>query len=334
MRHALSSLFVATFLLLAPLSASAAEATFFGPIVPPECNCETVELPTGGTVASAADWGCILQVVQNSINFLVSISIILVVVFLVIAGVTFMVSGGNPHAREAARKRLGNVVIGLVVILAAWLVVDFVMKTVYDPNTVVNGSAIGPWNAILSEGSAPLCIHPKDPPTSLPTVPDIVTGGGTGGSGGGSCRPPSGGPCSVASLQARGCFGSAAGQAAQICSKESSGNPLNESRTDRTRDGYPYSIGLFQINLTNSFDVRVNGKSCSDAFSEPCQGRAVTQSGSQIGRCRATVTNKPLYHACVQAAKNAATNIQVACRLYDGDWGRWRHSANSCNLPI
>lgn len=332
MRHAFLTLVLAALFAAAPFSAQAAEATFFGPIIPPECNCEAVESYTGETVASAANWGCVLQVIQNSFNFLVSASIILVVIFLVIAGFTFMLSGANPGAREAARRRLGNTVIGLIVILSAWLVVDFVMKSVYDPATLVNGEAIGPWNAILADGTAPLCIHPVRPPSAFESIigiPIVSTGGGGGG---GSCTAPTGGPCSLAQLR-NSCFSGEAEQAAQICSKESTGNPQKKSATDITRDGHPYSVGLFQINLTNSFNVRVNGKNCSDAFTEPCQGRAVTQSGPNIGRCRATVKDPTLYRACVTAATDVTTNLRAACALYDGDWGRWRNSADSCNLP-
>ena len=325
--------FLVGLLLLIPNVTFAAEATFFGPIVPPECNCEAVISESGNTVPSAADWGCVLQVVQNSINFLVSASVLLVVIFVVLAGITFMTSGTNAHARESARKRIGNAVVGLLVVLAAWLVVDFIMKAIYNPDTQVNGNAIGPWNAILNKGTTPTCIVPKKSANPFAPVTVNPVGGGSDGSAtGGRCTAPTGGPCSVASLQ-NTCFRSVANQAAQICSKESSNNPTKRSQTDRTVDGYAYSVGLFQINLTNSFSPNVNGRSCSDAFTGPCQGSAVVQSGPNIGRCNVRVRDVGLYNACVQAATRVATNISVACSLYDGDWGRWRYSAGQCSLP-
>ena len=65
-----AGLFAITMLIWAA-PAYAAEATFFGPIVPPECNCDAEG------ILSAPDWGCVLQTIQNTINFTISIAVII-----------------------------------------------------------------------------------------------------------------------------------------------------------------------------------------------------------------------------------------------------------------
>jgi hypothetical protein len=173
-----------------PLSAYAAESTFFGPIVPPECNCEEVMGEGGAIVSSAADWGCVLQTVQNGMNFAISISFLILLVSIVYAGVLFMSSAANPRARESGRRVVTNAFLGIVLIMSAWLLVDFLMKILYNPATQIEGEEFGPWNEILGDGSEPKCILPSAPP---PPLPAITTNDGYAdlgrGTGTGACDP-------------------------------------------------------------------------------------------------------------------------------------------------
>ena len=158
----------------------AAEATFFGPIIAPECNCEA-----DGTI-SAPDWGCVLQTVQNTINLAISLSVIIATLFIVYTGFMFVASAGNPRTREQAKTRLMNVVVGMLVVLSAWLVVDFIMKTLYGEE-----GKFGPWNAILQGEGDDMCIKQAEPPPPLPAVTAVPgqTTGGTGGVTGSSGCP-------------------------------------------------------------------------------------------------------------------------------------------------
>lgn len=173
-----------TAFLAVPSSAYAANATFFGPIVPAECHCDNQAVQGGsGSVTSAPDYGCVLQVIQNIINFGVTLATILFTIYLVITGFAFMTSGGSPQARSSARTRFLNVFVGLAVLLCSWLLVDFVMKTIY------NDGQFGPWNAILAGTGNDHCIIVRQP-TSI-TVGDVVTSvpvgtGGNNGTPGGS----------------------------------------------------------------------------------------------------------------------------------------------------
>lgn len=160
----------------APHQAYAATATFFGPIIPPECHCDA---DTNGGVQSAPDFGCTLAVVGNLMNFAISIGVIIFVMVCAYAGLLWMFSPMNPHNRELGRSILLNAVIGLLLTLAAWLLVDFLMKTLYNPETQAGGTAFGPWNSILGDGNQCLSvITPAPGPT--PTGGGLTAGTATG----------------------------------------------------------------------------------------------------------------------------------------------------------
>ena len=146
------------------LPAYAADATFFGPIFPEECHCDTGDVPT------APAWGCVLQTIQNTINLAISLSVILAVLYIVFTGFMFVTTAGSPRAVEAAKTRLMNVVVGMLVLLSAWLIVDFIMKALYKPETEVNNAAIGPWNAILAGDNNDMCLEVQEKPGALPGI--------------------------------------------------------------------------------------------------------------------------------------------------------------------
>jgi len=183
-RLGIATALFAAVILCAPAPAFAANATFLGPIVPAECKCDNQAVQNadgsaaGQTVTTAPDYGCVLQVVQNSVNFGITLATILFTIYLVITGFAFMTSGGSGEARSKAKTRFMNVFIGLAVLLCAWLLVDYVMKTVYNQDSV-----FGPWNAILAgqADKSDRCIVAKNPSAVTTGSVNIVTGGnGTG----------------------------------------------------------------------------------------------------------------------------------------------------------
>lgn len=152
--------FLAFFSFAAPVLA--ADAVFFGPIVPngtngqPNCNCP----------GSAPDYGCVLQTIQNTINITITFAFILMLFYIGLAGFQLVLSGGSAEAKSAAKKRLLNTVFGILVVLSAWLIVDFVMKTLYGPD-----GKFGPWNAILTaDSSEDMCLKQVANPPPLPGV--------------------------------------------------------------------------------------------------------------------------------------------------------------------
>lgn len=124
--------------MLLPLQAAAQ----FGPIVPDVCK----SCPCG--------FGGVLAIIQNLVNFVIAIAIIFATIIIAWAGGLYMVSATNPESRSTANKMLINAIVGIIIVLSAWLVVDFVMKTLY-------GGQFGPWNTILLGGSGDSCVVSK-----------------------------------------------------------------------------------------------------------------------------------------------------------------------------
>jgi hypothetical protein len=114
---------------------------------------------------------------------MISLGVIAATLALAYAGFVWMTSGGNPEARNKGRDLLLNVVIGLVILLSAWLVIDFVMKTLYNPDiTTSDGNKFGPWNSILQGTAGDQCIAVTKPKAIGGIIGSTATGalGGTG----------------------------------------------------------------------------------------------------------------------------------------------------------
>jgi len=103
-----------------------------GQIVPEQCN------QVGGC-QSVCD---IATVAQNVLNTGIYIAVFLSAVLFAWAGWLYLTSvAGGEISR--AKEIFVNVAVGLVIILAGWLVVDTLMRTL-----VGNGGSFGPWNKI------------------------------------------------------------------------------------------------------------------------------------------------------------------------------------------
>ncbi len=103
-----------------------------GQIVPERCN------DVGGC-QSVCD---IATIAQNILNTGIYIAVFLSAVLFAWAGWLYLTSvAGSEISR--AKTIFADVAIGLVIILAGWLVVDTLMRTL-----VGNGGSFGPWNKI------------------------------------------------------------------------------------------------------------------------------------------------------------------------------------------
>ena len=169
------------FIGLSPLAAHAAVGLV--QIVPQICACPD----------SAPAYGCVLQIIQNVIRVAIAIGFVLATLALVYTGFIWVTSAGNPGKVEQGRTLLINIVVGMVVMLGAWLMVDFVMKEIYNG---ANGG-FGPWNDILagstSNGSADLCLQRRDQSSltqgNVSVVASNIGNGVVAAVGGGSCTP-------------------------------------------------------------------------------------------------------------------------------------------------
>jgi hypothetical protein len=69
----------------------------------------------------------ILEPVMKVYNLIKYVATVIAVIIILFAGITYMVSGSNPGKREQAKSMIMYVVIGLIVIWAAPLIVNFIV---------------------------------------------------------------------------------------------------------------------------------------------------------------------------------------------------------------
>lgn len=308
-------------LLYLPLSASAQSLPLLDPnwqLVP-----EAHDLDSNCPVGAPLGFGGVLQLIQNLMNASVSFGIIICVIVIAFAGILWILTPTNPENHSQAKKVLTNAAIGLLIILSAWLIVDFVMKLLYNQNL----EGWGPWNTILSGGN--VCVTATDTKPlfdgKITWIPgqDSGTGTSTKSTGGGTCLVQTSGSCAVSAL---GVFGTAAENASRVCYGESHGNASLPSGVDRLGDGTPYSFGLFQINITAH---KIGGLNCPAAFSK--QSCTVSSCGAGSG---VRVVDATLYNKCRAAAINPANNIATAHKIYldaHATWSPWG-AAKKCGL--
>ena len=310
------------FAFIFPHLSYAATTNFFGPIISPACNC--LQGTTGFTVSeSAPAWGCVLASLQALMNVAVSLGVVLITIYIAWAGVAYLSAPINAEGRNQAKSRLMNAVLGLIIMLGAWLLIDSIMKVIYNSSDV----QFGPWNALLQPNGAANCIAPVTPPVGLPglNASSNAAGGvvvtssqsGTTQPGAGKCTVAPAGPCSLANLSST-CLASEATQASETCMHESGGNSYIKQTTDWlvNNGNAPYSVGLFGTNLTDAYPITVDGQKCSAAFSQPCDpSRGDIIHGT--GHCTATIipAKMQLYNDCVASAQNPNNGIQAACDL-------------------
>lgn len=78
---------------------------------------------------------------QNLLNTGIFVAVFLSALLFAYAGWQAVTAGGNTEKMRAARSVFINVTIGLIIILAGWIIIDTLMRTVTNAN-------FGPWNKI------------------------------------------------------------------------------------------------------------------------------------------------------------------------------------------
>jgi len=75
------------------------------------------------------DWGKLLTLGQNILNFIVTLSVVAAGVVFAVAGIFYFSAGGDASKIQRAHSLFSAVVIGLVIVLTAWLVVNTILDT-------------------------------------------------------------------------------------------------------------------------------------------------------------------------------------------------------------
>lgn len=87
----------------------------------------------------------LVTLASNVINFMVFLGVVAAALLFAYAGALYLLSAANPGNISKAHGIFRDVLFGLLLILAGWMVIDTVMKVLYG-----NGpQGWGPWNTIL-----------------------------------------------------------------------------------------------------------------------------------------------------------------------------------------
>ncbi len=105
-----------------------------------------------------------IQLGNNILTWIVGVMATICAIVIAVAGLKMVTAGGDTGAISNAKSMITNVIIGFVILLAAWLIVDTVMKV------LVGGTlpGFGPWNKIQCV-TQPV-VTPLPTPTTTPPI--------------------------------------------------------------------------------------------------------------------------------------------------------------------
>lgn len=89
----------------------------FAAILPEESAC-------GGTIGATR--ACFVALIHNILNYILSFTGAIMVILIVIAAIKYLTSAGNEEKTENAKKSLTGAIIGLFLILGAYLIFSFI----------------------------------------------------------------------------------------------------------------------------------------------------------------------------------------------------------------
>ena len=163
---------------------SLVSAQLSGPLVP--CDGVAVKDIPACQVCHVVELG------QSIINFFVALASVVAVVTFAYAGFLMLTAYGEMGKISKAREIFTNVLIGLVIVLTGWLIIDTVMKWTFGETEGEKGSELyeatketfGPWNKIKCAIIAPYSASTQG--TQQGTTP---TGSGGAPAGCPTCTP-------------------------------------------------------------------------------------------------------------------------------------------------
>ncbi len=121
-----------------------------------------------------------IELVQRILNFIVMIASGIAVLLFSYAGFLMLTAAGNTGKIEKGKGVFMNVLIGIVIVLAGWLIIDTIMKAMFEGSALSGTQGFGGWNEIQC---APAAGGGITPPTS---TGGTNQGGNTGGTTGGT----------------------------------------------------------------------------------------------------------------------------------------------------
>lgn len=88
-------------------------------------NCTTTTV-NGQVYNDVATIQCLVPLFRNAVIAVVELAGVVLFIMLIVGGFSFITSGGNPKQLEQARNTLTYAIIGLIVVVAAFLIIQFI----------------------------------------------------------------------------------------------------------------------------------------------------------------------------------------------------------------
>jgi len=249
-----------------------ASAQIFDPLIEEACHCP----------GSAPDWGCVFQTVQNAMNLAISLGVVIATLVIAYAGALWVLSPVNPANREKGRTMILNAVIGLAIVLVAWIFVDALMKSVYNDK-----SGFGPWEKIIEGGGEETYCLQKNTQESrdgagggqVGTTPNTQPSGDVDGDGVTNAedadddndgKPDAEDNCpAVANPQQQDADSDGTGDACEETVDEEpdtgSGSTMTHSCTGTTGSGVHSGVDKQSLSCSNCTPLSRSGFSCTDS---------------------------------------------------------------------
>lgn len=103
-------------------------------------------VPCGGQDEPECEICHLWQLFSNLINFLLfKLAVPVAVFMIVVSGLIYITSAGKDKQLQLAKSIIFNVIIGIVIMMSAWLMVDTIIKTIASSSSEA-GQIMWAWN--------------------------------------------------------------------------------------------------------------------------------------------------------------------------------------------
>lgn len=79
--------------------------------------------------------GSLILIIGSLFNFLIGISGVIILIYIMTAGFFWMTAGGNPEQIKKAKSMLINGVIGLLIVIGSFAIATFIQGSIINPAT-------------------------------------------------------------------------------------------------------------------------------------------------------------------------------------------------------
>lgn len=288
----------------------------------------------------------VLLMADVIIDWIMQVMTVIGIAVIFAMGILYIVSAGNEKMIGMAKGGIKAALIGVTVILSAWLIVSTIIRL---------AGASDYFGSYFQDGVFSFtCDTASNAGTASST--NFGAGGGSSAGGGGSTGAPlegvgkvpasggqcspiqnAGNPCSVENIKKNPCWAALGDtvvqQASGICNAESQGIPKIRSGASATdhcgcATCPVVSQGLFQVNMTAHYDKI----GCPKLASPGLNNVQKHTDGWYDASCKLIVSDA-VVNTCAQKTIDPAWNINYACQLYkQRGWKPWNYSyTKKCN---